>query len=424
MQSVSALVGELAGAIDRLLAADVSGLDADELQNTLRTVQHQRDRLAVVAGDVVRRWDESECWRHDGSLRATWALGRDTRCSDEHAALERRRSRALHRMPFVRAAVLDGRLSMDHLDLFVRAATEARRALFERDESLLVEACARLEQFDDARRTVRYWMDLADDELGKAPRPPRPSTLYSSRHGLTGELVVNGTLSPIDGEIVTNELARLMKQLRLEDRANGVTRTRAQLRAAALVLMATRSVNATGVTPRPLFQVIVGDATARHLCELASGAIVHHTDLVPHIDDAVMERFLFDGPSTIISTSTKRTFTGALRRAIQVRDRRCRHRSGCRIRAGDADVDHVVPARHGGPTSQFNGRIECIPHNRHDDLQDDAAAHAPPGPERSITVLDEIRGRVRWQVQNDERPARGGPFEWLRRQGSNLRPAD
>lgn len=86
--------------------------------------------------------------------------------------------------------------------------------------------------------------------------------------------------------------------------------------------------NATGVTPRPLFQVIVGDETARHLCELASGAIVHPTELVPHIDGAVMERFLFDGPSTIISKSNQRTFTGALRRAIQVRDRRCKHRSG------------------------------------------------------------------------------------------------
>ena len=193
--------------------------------------------------------------------------------------------------------------------------------------------------------------------------------------------------------------------------------------------MATRSVNATGVSARPLFQVIVGDATARHLCELASGTVVHPTDVVPHIDEAVMERFLFDGPSVIISKSTRRTFTGALRRAIQVRDRRCEHRSGCRIRAGDADVDHVVPSRRGGETSQFNGRVECIPHNRLEDLQDDAATDAAcRRPGRALTVLDELRGRIRWHVanhpDNDERPARGGPHEWLREQGSNLRPID
>ena len=40
--------------------------------------------------------------------------------------------------------------------------------------------------------------------------------------------------------------------------------------------MATRSVNATGVTARPLFEVIVGDETARHLCQLASGAVLFH----------------------------------------------------------------------------------------------------------------------------------------------------
>jgi len=152
-----------------------------------------------------------------------------------------------------------------------------------------------------------------------------------------------------------------------------VVRGRAELQAAALVRMASRSLNAHGATARPLFQVVVGDQAARHLCELGSGTVVHPVDLVPHIGDAVMEVFLFDGPSVVISKSSKRTFTGALRRAVQVRDRRCTGGRGtCPEPAEQCDVDHRTPAARGGPTTQFNGRVLCPAHNRFPELRDDA----------------------------------------------------
>jgi hypothetical protein len=161
--------------------------------------------------------------------------------------------------------------------------------------------------------------------------------------------------------------------------------------------MATRSVNATGVTARPLFQVIVGDDTARRLCELASGHVVRPEHLDGFIDAAVMESFLFDGPMVVIAKTRQRTFTGALRRAIQVRDRRCQHPSGCPTPAADADIDHRRPAARGGPTSQFNGRVGCIPHNRHAHLRD----RVDELPERRVDILEAIRCRLRWQVLHD-----------------------
>jgi 5-methylcytosine-specific restriction endonuclease McrA len=62
--------------------------------------------------------------------------------------------------------------------------------------------------------------------------------------------------------------------------------------------------------------------------------------------------------------SRKRCFTGALRRAIEVRDRRCQHPSGCDEPASRCDVDHIVPYSDGGVSSQDNGEIRCHPHNR------------------------------------------------------------
>jgi hypothetical protein len=218
--------------------------------------------------------------------------------------------------------------------------------------------------------------------------------LYASRFGESGELALDGRFSAVDGEIVERELKRLMKELKVDDDRGGVRRTPAQLRAAALVRMAGRSVNATGVSARPLFQLIAGDVTARRLCELGSGHAVHPDDLEPFIDDAVMEVFLFDGPSTVIAKSKQRTFRGALRKAILVRDRRCQHASGCATPASECDVDHRTPAARGGPTSQFNGHAECVPHNRLAHLHDDPVEQ----PDRRITVLDEIRCRLRWQM--------------------------
>jgi hypothetical protein len=171
--------------------------------------------------------------------------------------------------------------------------------------------------------------------------------------------------------------------------------------------MAQRSATRTGRRrpARPLFSVLVGDRAFTDLCELANGTIITPHQLAPWLDTADLQTVLFDGPSTVISVSKRRTFTGALRRAIEVRDRHCQHPSGCDTPAQDCDVDHIIPHRNGGPTSQFNGRMQCPPHNRHHHRHDH---NATPLTARPITRLDEIRARLRWQVQHDD-PEHGPP---------------
>jgi len=386
-----ALAG-LRAAVDRVLALDVASLSGDALDRLVVGLRRERSRLMVADARAIHRWESSGVWRAGKALNAGVALGNRTRGSHRVASADLGRARTLERMPHTRQAVLDGRLSFEHAMLFCRAATAERFALFQRDEQVLVEQCARLRLFDDARRVVRYWADRADDELGRARSGPEPSTLYMSRLADSGVATLDGTLAVVDAEIVGNELNRLVREVRLEDRAKGVERSPAQRRAVALVRMATRSAGAQGVTPRPLFQLIAGDDTARRLCELASGVVVTPGDVAPYIDAAVMETFLFDGPATVVAVSARRTFVGQLRRAIQVRDRRCQHQSGCPVPAVAADIDHIVPAAQGGRTSQFNGRALCATQNRHHHLRD----HPAPQPERTITVLDQLRCRLRW----------------------------
>ncbi len=213
--------------------------------------------------------------------------------------------------------------------------------------------------------------------------------------------MVSGVLDPVGGAVVLDELHRLEHDLYLADQRDGTTRTTAARRAAALVVMAQRSATspAGGRPPRPLFTVLVGDAAFTELCELANGTIITPRQLVPWLGAAELETILFDGPSTVVSVSQRRTFTGAVRRAVEVRDRHCQHPAGCDIPADRCDVDHIVPHSSGGQTSQFNGRLECPPHNRHHDLHDH---NAVPRPTRPITRLDELRARIRWRVIHDD----------------------
>src|SRR5262245_8611246 len=392
-------VEQLDEAIDALLPLDPDTLTDPELDATVVAVQRQRARLGVVAARLVERWDHRQIWADDQSRSAATRLARDTNTSVGSAKVELRRARHLASMPATQAAVVAGELSLDHVELFGRANQPGRNALFAVHEQTLVTECSKL-RFAEANRLIDYWCQLADTETAEsdADRQRERAHLYASET-LDGEVVVNGVLDPVGGTIVTSELARLERELYLADERDGVVRTIAQRRAAALVEMATRSATANGKPPRPLFTVLIGDDNFTRMCELAHGQVITPGTLIPWLGTADLEVILFHGRSTVISVSHKRRFTGALRRAIQVRDRHCQHPSGCDEPVDRCDVDHIVPLSDNGPTSQFSGRLECFPHNRDANKHDDDAIPMPPQP---LTWLDEWRARLRWRIQHDE----------------------
>ena len=125
-----------------------------------------------------------------------------------------------------------------------------------------------------------------------------------------------------------------------------------------------RTASEGGPRPRPLVTVLVGETTLGRICELSTGTVVAPGQVVPLLRDADLERVVFDGPDRVMSVSHRRSFVGAVRRAIEVRDRRCQHPSGCDEPASRCDVDHIHPWADGGETSQENGRLYCWRHNR------------------------------------------------------------
>ena len=103
------------------------------------------------------------------------------------------------------------------------------------------------------------------------------------------------------------------------------------------------------------------------MCELAGGTVCTPGQIATPLTDADIERIVFSGPSPIIDIGARtRIFTGALRRAIEIRDRHRAHGAhpGCTVPAEHCHIDHITEHRNGGPTTQYDGRLLCPHHNR------------------------------------------------------------
>jgi hypothetical protein len=144
-------------------------------------------------------------------------------------------------------------------------------------------------------------------------------------------------------------------------------RTGAQRCADAFVELCTRAqtVPAGGVRPRPLLSLVVGLGDLMGpIRESFNGTVFTPGQIAGLLTEADIERIVFDPPSRVIDVSrTRRLFTGALRRAVEVRDRHCQF-PGCTVPAEFCQVDHIVEVTDGGPTVQENGRLLCPAHNR------------------------------------------------------------
>jgi hypothetical protein len=103
---------------------------------------------------------------------------------------------------------------------------------------------------------------------------------------------------------------------------------------------------------------------AGRICELADGTVVSPGSLVRWLEHGWVERVVFEAPDRIRNVGVhRRIFSGATRRAVEVRDREC-FSEFCDLPAEDCEIDHIEPWSAGGLTVEENGRPACGYHNR------------------------------------------------------------
>lgn len=372
---MTALLEQLSNVAEALEAVDPHRLTDGELDETVVELLALDSRFAALRARLLAAWDARQVWAGDGSRSAAARLGRDTNLSSKRATAEIARARRLAAMPVTTGAVRAGKLSMDQADLLRWANQPDIAEVFARDEQFLIDMILGL-RLDDARRAVDYWIDRAYEEAGK----DRPYRSRAGRHlqvarTFQGSVDVKGRLDPLAGTEVMTELTRIERELfeadwaaaKNADVSGDLPRTHAQRMADALQQMARNSAGfreGAHRQPRPLITVHTGYSTFSRMCELSDGTVISPEQAVPYLLAGDIERIVFDGPSRVIEVGVReRFFTGALRRAIQVRDRRCQDPSGCDVVAEGCDIDHKIEYAKGGLTTQDNGACKCRKHN-------------------------------------------------------------
>ena len=362
----TSVLDQLHEALDALAGLDADTLDDATVDDLVVGLAVGTTRLEAVWCQLIGVWDNRTLWADNGSKAPGARLARDTHVRRGRADRLVTRGRTLDSMPATAEAYAAGEINGDHVDLIASCDRQWRHAIFADHEATLVNIC-RTPYFHVAAQAVAYWkhradLDAADDH---------GDTIKHRRHlsvspGWDGEIVVNGALDPVGGAIYKTELDRLCEQLRLSDLRDGVERTIQQRRADAQVEMAIRSATAPadGLRPKPLFTVTIGIDPFNHLCETAAGTVLAPGLLMPLLSDAEFERIVYDPANRNIQASRRRSFTGAIRRIIEVRDRHCQLADDCFEPAAHCDVDHITPYSKLPITCICTGQIGCTTHNR------------------------------------------------------------
>jgi hypothetical protein len=370
------VLDSLVAAVQDVRSHDPRDLSDHDLAEAQAVLQSQLAALEAMAARLAAEGDARDAHAADGAHSMAAWLAWQTRLPGHECTRRVRLGRALRSQPRTAAAWSAGEIATAHVSLLAGARTERTAAAFERDEAMLV-GYARTLSFKRFQAALRYWAQHADPDgaESEAERQRASRRLYLSK-GYDGRWFGDLVLDPVNGAIVDAELQRRCDDLYAQDRKQAqaelgrrplpseLGRTAAQRRADALVEMAIRSATAPAGArrPAPLFSVLIGVDTFAQLCELADGTILTPGSLARSLDDAVVEAAIFDGPGRVTAISHQRTFTGALRRAIELRDRSCYHPT-CEVPAPRCQVDHIVPSPQ-GPTTQANGRLACPHHNR------------------------------------------------------------
>jgi len=344
----------------------------------LRGLHHHLGILSALEIQAIGEFDQWDAGAADGAKNAASWLSHEFKEPVKESRRRVKSGRALRDLPIVAEAFADGKINRSHLDLIVGARNPRTEDAITKDQEYLVQQAIKSD-FEDFARDLEYVKQSADpdgvEEEAAAQRARRDAYLEPVAGGMFfGKLIFD----PISGTIVTDELHRLeqvefeadwaeaKERLGRDPLVSDLRRTAGQRRADAFVEMATRSrtVPANGRRPAPLFTALVGlPVLEGRMCELANGLVVTPGSLLPWLDQAYIERAVFEPDGRVEVSESARFFTGATRRALEVRDRRCTH-PYCNEPVERCQGDHIKLASEGGPTTQENGRLLCAFHNR------------------------------------------------------------
>ena len=352
--------------VAELAAEDRSSWSAGARLARLVEVRAVQERLDAEVLRLIGDCDAVDAWQLDCLGAVSW-LASKTGVLRGAAARLVRTARFVRRHAQTAKALDAGDVTAPHVDMLA-AVAHRRDDLYEEHETVLLDAAATVE-VQDFPKVMRRWASIADDELA------RDDALFAfNRRGLTfspttGGSAISGFADPEASATVTS----VLDDLQPPD-GNADTRSVAQRRFDALVLLCERARGGTLPTSRPIagaelvvpYELLAGRASAELdglRCEIEGFGPIARANAERLLCDCAVGRVVMKGRSQILDLGRRtRTVPDRLRRALVIRDEHCQF-PGCRAPASWCDAHHLVWWTRGGDTSLDNCALLCRRHH-------------------------------------------------------------
>ena len=342
--------------------------------------------LAVLSGTISRlegfrlRLLRERGITDRSALSAEFGLARS-----EAAQLEKSVERLAGLTP-LQDAVESGAVSMSKARMIADVVTRDRAAAAGRDAAKLATMAGDLAP-DRLARELEQWGRRVDEERGVDTNEDlRAKRSLVTQKRSTGMTEIIASLDPESAEVVASALdARVQAEWRGETADEHAERTSAQRRADALVGICRDWLNGYGATnsdgafsngakraaPSPSSKARPHVSVIINLDDLTSKTGHGVTERGTPLSSEAVRRIACDAGVSAIFTDSKhqivdvgreqRTFTGAIRKVLVLRDEGCRF-PGCNAPPSWTDGHHIAHWVNGGTTTTANGCLLC---NRH-----------------------------------------------------------
>jgi hypothetical protein len=390
-------MGMLRSALDEVLAVDAATLTDEELHDDLLELERASRAIEAARAARVAEAERRRTYASDGFLSMGAWLRARLGISASAAAEQVRLARAMAGMPVAFGALRDGRVAPAAISILT-SAFEADAAQYAASEVALVELAETL-PLRDLARVVEHWRQLADvrsgDDVARR-RFDRRGLFVSST--LDGMVRLDGTLDPETGGTVLAAVRSIVDGWsRSVDDARRPSQRRADALGEICRFFLARPDRASVAGERPHVTVHVDletlEGRAGRRCDVDGVGRVTAEAARRIACDATLGRVIL-GPSSEPLDVGRRTSVvpPAIRRALAVRDARCRF-PGCDRPPPWCDAHHVVHWADGGPTSLPNLVLLCRPHHRavHDRFRVELVDGRPAFRRIDGTVLREGR---------------------------------
>lgn len=368
-------MSELRSVLDGLRAESLPDLPDARIEEDFAELQQAMEHLEVERLRRLAEIDRRRLFERDGHLSSASWLSTRFKVAWGTARGEVRIAKGLEEMPATRSALERGDISMSAVKVLVAARQEDPEA-FDSAEAQLVEA-ATIHSMNDLRRIASYWRQRVKREAAvEGEEALRARRRLHASMSFLGMVRVDGDLDPETGETL---LTALQAVLDAEARSGGSDeRTPAQRRADALGEVCRqwldRSERPSVAGERPHVTVTIdADTLTEPDGDVNGSSWTSELDHAGPVDahaarrlacDAGVMRVVLSGRSEPLDIGRRTAvIPPSMRRAVIVRDRRCRF-PGCDRPHTWCDAHHVVHWADGGPTAARNLLLLCRRHHR------------------------------------------------------------